>query len=82
MRRVERQIGAAGFEGGEHGDQQVDRARQQDGDRIFRPGAQAPQDAGQRVGALCEITVGKGGISGGHGERRGMTRRLSREDLV
>ncbi len=59
VRGVERDVGAAGLENGDEGDNQLQRALQRDGHTRVGGDAQATQVPGQLIGARVELPVGE-----------------------
>ena len=56
---VKRQVGCAGLEHGEHGDDELGAALEQDGDDLFRPNALGAQVVRELIGARIELGVGE-----------------------
>jgi hypothetical protein len=73
MKGIERDVGGAGFEDGEEGDEGLEAVMEADGDQRASADVMVrDEDAGELIGAAIEIEIREGALlsSEGSGERR------------
>jgi hypothetical protein len=82
VRRVERQVGAAGLEHAERGDHQLGRALQAQADPRLGPDPQGLKVARQPAGTFAELAVREAALLGGDGGGFGGARCVRLDQLV